>query len=867
MIHAALHIIAGSLPTMRPLVKIVRCLTAARLAAFSIVLLIAAGGACARPVSEREAAAAVTGWLARNRHPLNARLGHGVSHVQRFNSEDGSAAYYVVDLDPSGFVIVAPDDSIEPIIAFSDGSQYDPSPQNPLAVLVERDMLARKAVALGKLSAKSKWQKLSGMSTESVGILGLSSVSDVWVAPLVTTLWDQWYVCSSTPVACYNYYTPPYANGTYNNYYCGCVATAMAQLMRFHQFPINGIGRHRFTIWVGSDFNHLTPRTARTRGGDDVGGPYDWPSMTNTYGCSSTLAQRQAVGRLCYDAGVSIGMGYTPGGSGIDSTDFGLVGDALENTFGYANSVRGGQGIYNIGAGLNGMINPNLDAGLPVLLGIARTNSGHFIVCDGYGKNGGTLYHHLNMGWSGTSNAWYNLPNIDAYYTYDAVTSCIYNVYTSGSGEIISGRVTDSQNLPISGASIMAVGTMATYGPVSTNARGIFAIRGIAVSSEPTENQYTLTCSRAGYSFNTQLATITSSIDYADTSGNVWGVDFAGAVNPTVNSFAIDNGASEATSANVTLNNSCSGSPTQYMASESSDFSGAAWLTYSPAPSFTLSAGDGPKTVYFKVKNSVGTESDVAVDSIMLSASSPVTSADPVGGVYIGSKNVTLTCSEPATIYYTTDGAEPTTASPTYDAPIPVEADTTLRFFAVDASENQEEPKKQERYWILSDEGSIASAKTLGVGAPVRLGNKALYYKGSGFGYVEELSRICGIRVEGSIPADEDDLVCLVGSMTNILGEQAIILDAMTPSGYAPLSPFAINNSGLALDITCGLHVTTWGVVQPGSIMANSYVISDGSLGPGIRVITSTYPSVSESQFVIVTGAAGFDGSRVIYAH
>lgn len=94
---------------------------------------------------------------------------------------------------------------------------------------------------------------------------------------------------------------------------------------------------------------------------------------------------------------------------------------------------------------------------------------------------------------------------------------------------------------------------------------------------------------------------------------------------PVVISFAINNGASSTSSRNVTLNNTCTGSPTHYMASESSSFSGASWQSYSAALSFTLSLGNGTKTVYFKVKNPSGQESAAVSDSITLSESSILT--------------------------------------------------------------------------------------------------------------------------------------------------------------------------------------------------------------------------------------------------
>ncbi len=170
-----------------------------------------------------------------------------------------------------------------------------------------------------------------------------------------------------------------------------------------------------------------------------------WSNMVLSPSGSSTVAQRQAIGALCADAGVSVNMDYNMSGSGESGAYMEDVQGALVNTFGYANAICGEiNGTTTIGAGLNGMVNPNLDAGCPVLFGINDGSSGHAIVCDGYGYNLSTLYHHLNLGWSGSYTAWYNLPTIDADgYTFNSVDSCIYNVWTNGTGEIISGRVTD----------------------------------------------------------------------------------------------------------------------------------------------------------------------------------------------------------------------------------------------------------------------------------------------------------------------------------------------------------------------------------------------------------------------------------------
>ncbi|HOZ47445.1 MAG TPA: SUMF1/EgtB/PvdO family nonheme iron enzyme, partial [Candidatus Hydrogenedentes bacterium] len=87
---------------------------------------------------------------------------------------------------------------------------------------------------------------------------------------------------------------------------------------------------------------------------------------------------------------------------------------------------------------------------------------------------------------------------------------------------------------------------------------------------------------------------------------------------PVVGSLAINGGAATTADPEVTLDNTATENPTEYMASESSDFSGASWQAYDTAPTFTLSSGEGgTKTVYFKVRNAGGESAPVS-DTIHL---------------------------------------------------------------------------------------------------------------------------------------------------------------------------------------------------------------------------------------------------------
>jgi len=83
------------------------------------------------------------------------------------------------------------------------------------------------------------------------------------------------------------------------------------------------------------------------------------------------------------------------------------------------------------------------------------------------------------------------------------------------------------------------------------------------------------------------------------------------------NTFSINDGAEFTVDQEVTLNNFIKKSgQTHYMASESADFTGALWKTYSTAPSFKLSHDHGTKTIYFKTKNANGFESPIQTASI-----------------------------------------------------------------------------------------------------------------------------------------------------------------------------------------------------------------------------------------------------------
>ncbi|UCD50736.1 MAG: C10 family peptidase [Phycisphaerales bacterium] len=493
-----------------------------RILCVTLVVVSLCAGLWAAPMTPDEAELAVVGWLGLDPAPLGTALAATVRSVEPYTDEGGRIIYYVVSLEPTGFVVVAADDLVEPIIAFAAEGQYDPSERSTVGSLVKRDLAGRMLSAPAK-NKKSralpttagnphteKWRKLKAAAAGK-GAAGKSrtSISDVRVAPFTKTKWAQGSVCGRP---CYNYYTP-------NNYPAGCVATAMAQLMYYH--------------WDASQ--HLE-------------NDYAWSQMVPAPNCDTTDAQRQAIGRLCADAGAAADMEYRAENSGSNLDNAAV---ALRETFNFSNAIFADKYNWvteteeNIGAGLTDMLNANLDAGYPVLLAVTG-DGGHAVVVDGYGYHDWTLYHHLNVGPEynhDACNIWYNLnipnrPDVDipGGYTYDTIVQCTYNVFTDQVGEIISGRVTTSAGHPIAEAQVQTAVDLEYYNPHmrrtvtttlilsdTTDAKGVYALVGV-----PSGHACTVSVAKERYDFGTRTVTVGTSMDDSAVSGNKWAINFEG---------------------------------------------------------------------------------------------------------------------------------------------------------------------------------------------------------------------------------------------------------------------------------------------------------------------------------------------------
>jgi hypothetical protein len=517
-----------------------------------IILLQLCSSLWAITTTAHEAEMVVKGWLKLDPKPLGAALGEEVIRVETFTDEHGEPVYYIVYLDPSGCVIISADDLVEPIIGFAEKGTYDPSIESPFGSFLTKDLKGRIAAARDSFNpmllttqtsittSQMKWNYLLSLAEVSEGEISLmavdpDTVTDICVAPLINAIWGQSGACGFD---CFNMYTP-------NNYPCGCVATMLAQVMRLHKYPAEPNdddpdetdGKKKFLIeWFDTYSLDFIIEPMRLRGGDGNGGPYKWNKMPNVPSCNTTLTEREAIGAICYDAGIASNMFYSEWASGTSMAD---ARRALLDVFKYGNAIEGcydTNDIKNIPSEhLEKMINPNLDAGNPVFFAIydeQEIMEGHAVVCDGYGYNTSTIYHHLNFGYDDfptwARQMWFLLPDISygSGYDWDIIGSCVYNIFTTEKGEIISGRLFDTQGKFVEGASVTAQikgGNSNTAVTTVSSSSGIYALKGLKSNTT-----YTITVEKEGYDFEPAEATTGKSENNSFNCGNVWGFDFEG---------------------------------------------------------------------------------------------------------------------------------------------------------------------------------------------------------------------------------------------------------------------------------------------------------------------------------------------------
>ena len=274
--------------------------------------------------------------------------------------------YYVFNDDTGkGFVVVAGDDKMGEVLAYSHEAFIDMANLNPEARYLF-DSYRQVFEVLGKNKGLTTRAETATKATDDV-------------QPLLKSKWGQDY---------------PYSKQT--QYVTGCVATAVAQVMYYHKWPAQGKGQESYKVTFDN-----TVRSA-----DFTKSHYDWDNMLPDYNRRNvTTKQEDAVALLMNDVGIATNMQYTDRAS---STQSYMAVRALRNYFDYdaALVTRANEGVDN----LIEIVKKELRNGFPLYIsGDSRSGGGHAWVCDGFDKED---MFHMNFGWNGQANGYYSLATL-----------------------------------------------------------------------------------------------------------------------------------------------------------------------------------------------------------------------------------------------------------------------------------------------------------------------------------------------------------------------------------------------------------------------------------------------------------------------
>ncbi len=351
---------------------------------FGLLLSVTTGWTKPIPASQARQVAENLGLLQQGQK-------HEVLLADEAVSSEGSLYYLFNITNGDGFVIVAGDDASLPVLAYSHQQDYSKSNVSPSFLKwMEWYKLQIREIRDQNLKADStitaQWKLYLNPPASSPIVINASA------GPLLSTTWNQ---------APYYNALCPYDNGEGERTVTGCVATAMAQILKYHNYPAQGTGSH--------SYNHETYGTLAANFGATT---YNWNSMPN-----KLTSSNNAVATLMYHCGVSVDMNYgvgSQGGSGAyvisDRSPVTHCSEyAFKTYFDYDANLSGeSRSDYTQTNWIN-KLKAEIDNDRPVLYA-GFGQGGHAFVCDGYDNNN---YFHFNWGWGGLYDGYFSVNSLN----------------------------------------------------------------------------------------------------------------------------------------------------------------------------------------------------------------------------------------------------------------------------------------------------------------------------------------------------------------------------------------------------------------------------------------------------------------------
>lgn len=333
--------------------------------------------------------------------------------VYTYSDAEGAPYIYVFNVSGAGFVAVSAEDRVKPILAYSTEGTFSAdniAPAFNLTVKSYTDEI--------QYIRENNVERLADISEEWTRVEKtgrVKTIRNVRTVPiLLETLWNQNYP--------YNALCPEDGGGNGGHVYAGCVATAMAQVMKYFNHPKQGTGSHSYTPG-GFGYPSYPVQTANY--GETF---YNFERMPMQLDSTSTEEDIFYIAQLQWHCGVGVEMMYGPDGSGAYSED---VPNVIGSYFGYNPDAEVLYKDWYWKDDFSEMLKSELDLGRPLYYSGQDDGGGggHAFVCDGYDEND---FFHFNWGWDGKDNAWCAMGALNttkyAFNTYNSVVQGFYPI-------------------------------------------------------------------------------------------------------------------------------------------------------------------------------------------------------------------------------------------------------------------------------------------------------------------------------------------------------------------------------------------------------------------------------------------------------
>lgn len=237
----------------------------------------------------------------------------------------------------------------------------------------------------------------------------VKNVNDAVYGPFLSSLYGQVNCHDNNGhlVNVTNYYTP-------NHYAVGCVAMVFSEVMRYYNWPRKGVGNFSYTDSYGS--------SQGTYSADFSEEFYNWGSILDEYdGEASTEQQRSELGKLAFHAAVSVRMDFENGGS---TSNINKIPYSAWKFFRYVSEYKE-KTAFDFWQTLDTSLRHNIPAQFAIY---TSGGAGHAVVGDGIKYIGNEKYYHLNMGWWGDDNSWYQIHQSFNAGGYSNITAAVLNM-------------------------------------------------------------------------------------------------------------------------------------------------------------------------------------------------------------------------------------------------------------------------------------------------------------------------------------------------------------------------------------------------------------------------------------------------------